>query len=151
MKKVTEEWLKAAADDLRVIEKISSDDYLTHMVAFHAQQCIEKSLKAVIEEHEIGSVRIHNIERLLEIVRSHVKIDAEPQIIEMLDKLYIDARYPGDLDLRPDGKPNLEHAGRFFGYNPDVLRISVSFVLTDQSFPDALFEQSSRFHSREDF
>ncbi len=28
MKKVTEEWLKAAADDLRVIEKIAADEHL---------------------------------------------------------------------------------------------------------------------------
>ena len=66
MKEVTEKWLRAAADDLRVIDKISSDEHLTHMVAFHSQQCIEKSLKAVIEEYEIGSLRIHNLERLYE-------------------------------------------------------------------------------------
>ncbi|RJQ64993.1 MAG: nucleotidyltransferase domain-containing protein [Desulfobacteraceae bacterium] len=35
---LTEEWLKAADDDLRVIEKIGSDEFLTHMVAFHSQQ-----------------------------------------------------------------------------------------------------------------
>ena len=68
MKEVTEKWLRAAADDLRVIDKISSDEYLTHMVAFHSQQCIEKSLKVVMEEFEIGSVRIHNLERLFEMV-----------------------------------------------------------------------------------
>jgi hypothetical protein len=35
MKEVTEEWLMAAADDLLVIDKIASDAYLAHMVAFH--------------------------------------------------------------------------------------------------------------------
>jgi HEPN domain-containing protein len=54
MKPVTESWLRAAEDDLRVIERIVSDPRLTHRVAFHSQQCIEKSLKAVIEEYEIG-------------------------------------------------------------------------------------------------
>jgi hypothetical protein len=44
MKKLTEEWLKAAEDDLRVIERIGQDEHLTHMVAFHAQQAVEKSL-----------------------------------------------------------------------------------------------------------
>jgi HEPN domain-containing protein len=29
---------------------------LTHMVAFHSQQCIEKSLKAVMEEYGIELV-----------------------------------------------------------------------------------------------
>ena len=41
MKRVTEEWLKAAKDDLLVIERIGIEPLLTHMVAFHAQQCIE--------------------------------------------------------------------------------------------------------------
>ncbi len=31
MKKLTEEWLKAAEDDLRVIERIGRDEHLTHM------------------------------------------------------------------------------------------------------------------------
>jgi hypothetical protein len=39
MKKISEEWLKAARDDLYVVEKIISDEGLTHMVAFHSQQC----------------------------------------------------------------------------------------------------------------
>ena len=56
MKKISEEWLKIAKDDLRVADKIISDEALTHMVAFHSQQCIEKSLKAVMEEYGIDLV-----------------------------------------------------------------------------------------------
>lgn len=50
MKSMSQEWLKAAHDDLAVIDKIVSEESLSHMVAFHAQQCIEKSLKALDEE-----------------------------------------------------------------------------------------------------
>jgi len=113
MKKITEEWLRSARDDLLVIEKILSEEHLTHMVAFHSQQCIEKSFKAVIEEFEIGSVRIHNLERLLEIIRDHLIVDADPVLITMLDKIYIESRYPGDLGLLPDGKPPLTRAAKF--------------------------------------
>jgi HEPN domain-containing protein len=128
MKEVTEEWLKAAADDLRVIDKIASDEYLTHMVAFHSQQCIEKSLKAVIEEYEIGSVRIHNLERLFEIVSEHQKLDIDPVLVAMLDKLYIDARYPGDLGLLPTGKPTLGHAARFHAFAKSVHEIILAHL-----------------------
>ena len=120
MKEVAEEWLKAAADDLRVIDRIASDEHLTHMVAFHYQQCIEKSLKAVIEEYEIGSVRIHNLERLFEIVGEQLKLDVDPVLVAMLDKLYIDARYPGDFGLLPSGKPTLDHAARFHAFAKSV-------------------------------
>ena len=120
MKKVSEEWLKAAGDDLKVMEKIASDEHLTHMVAFHAQQCIEKTLKAVIEEYEIAAVRIHNLERLFELVRSLIVIDVDPMLVEMLDKLYIDARYPGDLGLLPEGKPTLERSHKFLVFAKTV-------------------------------
>ncbi len=114
MKKISEEWLKAAKDDLRVIERIRSDEHLTHMVAFHAQQCIEKALKAIIEEFDIGLERIHSLQRLLEIVSNHVEIDVDIVLIEKLDKLYIDSRYPADFGLLPDGKPTIEDAIEFY-------------------------------------
>lgn len=43
MKKITEEWLNSASDDLKMINKAIDDASLTHQVAFHAQQAIEKS------------------------------------------------------------------------------------------------------------
>jgi HEPN domain-containing protein len=90
------------------------------MIAFHAQQCIEKSFKAVIEEYEIEAVKIHNLERLFELVRPYIKIDVDPMLIEILDKLYIDARYPGDLGLLPEGKPTLERADEFLAFAKTV-------------------------------
>ena len=114
MKKISEEWLKAAKDDLRVAGMIISDEALTHMVAFHSQQCIEKFLKAVMEEYSIDLVKIHNLERLLEIVKKHVEIDVEIVLIVKMDKLYIDSRYPADFDLLPDGKPDIEDAEEFY-------------------------------------
>lgn len=116
MKKIAEEWLKAAGDDLRVIEKIAFDEHLTHMVAFHSQQCIEKSLKAVCEEFEIEAGKIHNLERLFQLVRDHLEIDADLNLIPILDKLYIDSRYPGDLGLLPEGKPTPEYSKRFHDF-----------------------------------
>ena len=113
MKRISEEWLKAAKDDLIVIEKIIDDEHLTHMVAFHSQQCIEKSLKAIIEEYEMGHMRIHNLERLFEIVKPHLSFDIDIVQIENLDKLYVDARYPADLGLLPYGKPSTEDAKSF--------------------------------------
>jgi HEPN domain-containing protein len=114
MKEISEQWLSAAEDDLRVMARIASDEYLTHMVAFHSQQCIEKSLKAIIEEYELGHIRIHNLGRLFEIVRPKAVFDADVVLIEKMDKLYIDARYPGELGLLPDGKPTHADAQQFY-------------------------------------
>lgn len=116
MKKTSEQWLKAAEDDLRVLARIASDEYLTHMVAFHSQQCIEKSFKAIIEEYELGHIRVHNLGRLFEIIKPRATFDADVVLIEKLDKLYIDARYPGELGLLPNGKPTREDAQRFYDF-----------------------------------
>ncbi len=123
MKKISEEWLKAAKDDLRVADKIIADEALTHMVAFHSQQCIEKSLKAVMEEYGIDLVKIHNLERLLAIVKNHVKIDVDIVLIEKMDKLYIDSRYPADFGLLPDGKPTTEDAEEFYDAASSVYEV----------------------------
>jgi HEPN domain-containing protein len=114
MKEISAQWLNAAQDDLRVVASIAADDYLTHMVAFHSQQCIEKSLKALIEEYELGHIRVHNLARLFEIVRPKAAFEVEVVLIEKLDKLYIDARYPGELGLLPDGKPTRADAQQFY-------------------------------------
>ena len=88
-------WLEKAAEDLVVARLVLHEEHTAH-ACFLSQQCIEKSLKALIEEYEIGSVRIHNLERLFEIVAEQTKLDVDPVLVAMLDKLYIDARYPGD-------------------------------------------------------
>ncbi len=116
MKETSEQWLNAAEDDLRVVARIASDEYLAHMVAFRSQQCIEKSLKAVIEEYELGHIRIHNLGRLFEIVRPKMTFDVDMVLVETLDKLYIGARYPGELGLLPNGKPTREDAQRFYRF-----------------------------------
>lgn len=50
MKSISAAWLSAANDDLVLIQEIIRNETLTHMVAFHAQQAIEKSFKALLEE-----------------------------------------------------------------------------------------------------
>jgi HEPN domain-containing protein len=116
MKEISREWLRKAQDDLDVIEEIKNKKHLTNMVAFHAQQAIEKSLKAIIDEFNLGFVKIHQIERLLEIVKEHLEAKIDNEIVQMLDSLYIESRYPVDIGLLPDGKPSEEDANKFFEF-----------------------------------
>lgn len=67
-----------------------------------------------MEEYEIEPIRSHNIERLIELVSSKIKLGIDIIIIEKLDKLYIDARYPADMGLLPDGKPTKKDAEEFY-------------------------------------
>jgi len=58
------EWLKAAKDDLDSINYIIKANHLTNIVAFHSQQAIEKSFKALIEYKKIPFQKTHNLEKL---------------------------------------------------------------------------------------
>lgn len=124
MKTLSHEWLKAAHDDLTVIEKIIMEESLTHMVAFHAQQCIEKSLKALGEERSIDLPKIHKLKTLA--VRIGIDLssfDHAEDYLHLLDELYIESRYPGDFGLLPDGKPTLEDAQEFYQFAKSIYTI----------------------------
>jgi len=113
MKFITGEWLKSADDDLNTIKAIIDDESLTHIVAFHSQQCIEKSFKAMVDEFELASQKIHNLITLNETISSVYQFDFDEDKLGLLNKLYLDSRYPGDLGLLPNGKPSIEVAKGF--------------------------------------
>jgi HEPN domain-containing protein len=115
MRSFSKEWLKAANDDLLTIEEIIHVEHLTHIVAFHSQHAIEKSLKAIAEEYELDIPKIHSLTRLHTLLDSKIEIE-NYALLHLLDKLYIDSRYPGELGLLPDGKPTHEDAKEFFEF-----------------------------------
>ena len=112
--------MKAAKDDLDVIERIIEDDHLSHIVAFHAQQCLEKLFKAVIEEHDIETQKIHKLVTLYGRVEHFLGMEIDLQMLKTLDALYIEARYPGELGLLPNGRPTQDDAKRFYTYASTV-------------------------------
>ena len=114
MKKQAESWLSAAKDDLDVIKEIIGNEHLTNMVAFHAQQAIEKSFKAVLEEKTAIVPRVHSIILLRSEIKKYLSLDIDKDIFDQLNELYIDARYPAEIGLLPTGKPSLEEARGFY-------------------------------------
>lgn len=115
--KLAKEWLKASLSDLMNIEAIIDNDFLTHIIAFHAQQAVEKSLKAMIENRSQKIPKVHSLRKLIVLIEDEIDYDLE--LIKLLDSLYIESRYPTELGLLPYGKPTLEDAKEFydFAYN----------------------------------
>jgi HEPN domain-containing protein len=113
MKKISIEWLKAAEDDLALIQHIIEDEGLSHLVAFHAQQAIEKSLKAVIEEELEENIKTHSLDKLIGLTKDIIPLEYDDEVIASLESLYIDSRYPGTLGLLPEGKPSKQEAETF--------------------------------------
>lgn len=113
MKPATKAWLVRAEEDLDAIRALRGNPQLTGVVAFHAQQCVEKCLKAVAEERVGTVLRIHDLRRLWEIVADQFRDPLDVDLLRELTDVYTNSRYPGDLGLTPLGKPTEEDAARF--------------------------------------
>lgn len=114
MRRQTKAWLDSALDDLGVVEEIIDREDLTHMIAFHCQQSIEKSFKAVLEEHEQNVPRIHDLITLYAQAEKYIRLTLDSALLNQLNELYMDARYPSELGLLPSGKPPLDLAREMF-------------------------------------
>ena len=122
MKKLTEEWLRYAEKDLLTVEKIINEEYLTNIIAFHSQQCIEKAFKALIFEITGEIPKIHNLIRLYGTVRNHIQLSFDMEVFKQINETYIDTRYPSDIGLLPEGMPSLEKARTFYKTAKEIFR-----------------------------
>ena len=110
MKEITKQWLDFAKADLLNCELIINQEFLTNIVAFHSQQATEKCFKAIIEEEGVKTERIHNLYNLFTKVELYLDFEVDLNLLELLDKIYLTSRYPGEMGLLPEGKPTLEEA-----------------------------------------
>jgi len=83
-----------------------------------AQQCVEKGFKAVLEKHEGTVPNIHNLITLYGRAEKYLppEIDVDLDMLDRLNALYIDARYPGERGLLPEGKPSKAEAQQFHAF-----------------------------------
>jgi HEPN domain-containing protein len=128
MKKITEDWLKSAYSDLEICRQILNQENLSPQVAFHAQQTVEKSFKAIMEEYDLGFVKTHTLNTLLGKIESKIQFKVDSDMLLLLDQLYIDSRYPGELGLLPDGYPSLEQTKNFYDFASNIFK-TVSLFL----------------------
>ena len=116
MKKNTVEWLKSAEMDLESIQLIMHVEKLTPVVSFHAQQAVEKCLKALLEEYAGKVPKEHSIIKLHKLVNEIVNLEIDYDIMTDFDQIYIEARYPGEAGLLPDGAPSIDEAASFYNF-----------------------------------
>ena len=90
------------------------------MVAFHAQQAVEKAFKGLREQLGLPIPRKHDLLLLYHGLSSH--ITAQEDILDSLNEIYTEARYPGDMGLLPHGKPTITEAKKFYRCAKDVVK-----------------------------
>ena len=119
-KELSKAWLLSALADLKTMEHLLEDEFLAHVVAFHGQQCVEKSFKAILENAHKRVPKDHSTLRLYGLIKSHVNLDIDIEILTDFDDLYLNARYPGEFGLLPHGAPSREEAEEFYETARDI-------------------------------
>jgi HEPN domain-containing protein len=102
-----QEWVLKADHDLKAAQNeltISSEEKLTDIICFHAQQAVEKYLKACLVSRNVEFGRTHKIEFLKELC---IKEDKSFGILDTgnLSHFAVEIRYPGEFYM-----PSLEEA-----------------------------------------
>ncbi len=114
MLKVIRQWIERAEEDLRNAEYTLTleKDCPFGTICFHAEQCVEKYLKAHLVFQSVDFPKTHNIAELLALVPASVRpaLSAEDQ--EQLTDYATVLRYPGDWEpiTREDAEAAVEVA-----------------------------------------
>jgi len=82
-----------------------SDNAHISIIGFHAQQAIEKSLKAVLFAHQIEFDRSHDLVKLAGLLRIHqIEIPVEDKKLRQLNPFAVTLRYD-DVEITPQITP----------------------------------------------
>ena len=91
-------WIKKADLDFSTSVRLSAEPEYRDIVVFHAQQAVEKYLKALLTRHQTEFPKTHVIRRLLLLLQP-----VEPILADALDDANwlspfgVDIRYPADF------------------------------------------------------
>lgn len=130
MKRRVEEWLKFAKMDLDVVDKLLESNSLTQAAAFHCQQSIEKSFKAVIEEKDNKIPRLHDLIRLYGILNEYgIDMDIDENLLSDINDIYTETRYPSDLGLIPNGTPSLNTVEKYQNLAKKIYSLSEAVIV----------------------
>ncbi|MCY3549346.1 MAG: HEPN domain-containing protein [Candidatus Poribacteria bacterium] len=110
MNPLTLEWIEKAEGDYRAAKWLQqAPDPVHDSICFHGQLCIEKHLKAWLQEANIPVQRAHNLEELLALIIPTLPVSSDwrPDF-KRITGYAVDPRYPGDSRTAED----TEHAMR---------------------------------------
>jgi HEPN domain-containing protein len=111
MNPAAREWVRCAEEDFDVAVTLLRRRTKTaaNSIGFHCQQCVEKYLKARLEEAGIGVPRTHDLVALLQLL-----LPVEPlwtsfaPALRRLNDYAVKFRYPGHIATRVDARQALK-------------------------------------------
>ena len=107
MNPITSEWVTKAEGDFataqRELQVVSNANY--DAICFHAQQCIEKYLKARLQEGGISFGKTHDLSTLLDLILPiETAWDDLREDLRALTVFAVSYRYPGDSADEDDAR-----------------------------------------------
>jgi HEPN domain-containing protein len=93
-----QEWLRYAASDLELAKMAGVSNVMIESLCYHAQQCAEKAMKAVLVSYHVPVQKTHNIGLLLDLLSGHVAVPKEIEEAAILTDYAVMCRYPGDTE-----------------------------------------------------
>jgi HEPN domain-containing protein len=91
-------WLRFAESDLALAEATGDDRVLFENLCFHAQQAVEKSIKAVLVLKGVAFPKTHSLELLVDLLPSDVERTQALLASRVLSGYATVLRYPGALE-----------------------------------------------------
>lgn len=116
----TKDWLRYAKDDLDGAIVLIETEYLTNLVAFHCQQCIEKTFKAIMINNNIPVKFIHDIFVLYNDIKHLINFEIDIDTLLIIKSVYSETRYPIMQGMLPDGKPTTKEATQFIDFTKEI-------------------------------
>ncbi len=120
MNPITLEWVEKAEGDFSAAEQLHyGTNPVYHVICFLAQQCVEKYLKAWLQENNIPIQRTHNLNDLLDLILPTIPAWRVWQNdLSTLTKHAVDSRYPEQIATASDA----ENAMRICGEIREAVR-----------------------------
>ncbi|MDR3284041.1 MAG: HEPN domain-containing protein, partial [Treponema sp.] len=97
-----------------------------NIIAFHCQQTIEKYLKAYLIENDVPLIKTHDLIKLNGMIKEIKDLGIDRSKLTIINEVYIESRYPGELGLLPDGMPTDEQSQEFIEYAKEVKTIIIN-------------------------
>jgi HEPN domain-containing protein len=107
MKAAAREWVRCAEEDFDVATALMRRRTKTaaNSIGFHCQQCVEKYLKARLEEEALMAPRTHDLVALLQLLLAVEPLWASfAPALRSLNDYAVRFRYPGHVATRSDAR-----------------------------------------------
>jgi HEPN domain-containing protein len=120
--------LARSLDDQTLVRKVGSDiEIADAIVGFHAQQAVEKSIKAVLTAHGVAFIKSHALSYLIGLVEEHdIKAPEALSEADVLSPWAVEFRYEGEQPPALDRSASLALAQQVHAWAEEEVKAAES-------------------------